>query len=209
MNGKNIEYNDLILKVCSHSIYKALKTRLGKETAKMSFVKIKQEYRNILSDFPDVGKNTLTDMAYLGAMLIAIWLGTDKQFSVNEMKVINGEILVSFKWMFNLINLNKSNGKKKFKKEILSYMKWIEQEGDKYPNKWEGYIDESVTKGVKYVFTKCPLRDYCESHNYLEILPSLCYQDYCMMEMMHSILERNQTLATGEFCDFWLYGDKE
>jgi len=32
-----------------------------------------------------------------------------------------------------------------------------------YQNKWEGYIDSKThDKGIYYVFTKCPIRDFCK-----------------------------------------------
>jgi hypothetical protein len=194
----------------SGNIGKVLTERYGKAYTKTAMPKIKQQYRVLLSRFPDVGNSTLTNMVYLGIIFLAIWVGTDKRLSMPELTEICGEILKRLKWFFGIIDLNKSWAKKKLERETNDYMKWLAEKGTAYPNKWEGYADDKIhDKGIYYVFTKCPIRDFCEENGYMEALSALCAQDYLMYGMMHGVLKRGQTLANGTCCDFWIYGNKE
>jgi hypothetical protein len=172
--------------------------------------KIKHQYRTLLKQFPNVGKHTLTDMVNMGIIFLAIWIGTDKRFSTQELTEICRETLEYWRCIFGIIDLNKSWAMKKLKRETYDYMKWMIKKGTAYPNKWEGYIDtKNHDKGISYVFTKCPIRDFCEENGYLEVLPALCAQDYSMYSMMHGVLKREQTLVSGTYCDFWIYGNNE
>jgi len=196
--------------IFSRNISNVLIKRYGKAYTKTVMPKIKQQYKTLLKQFPDIGKHTLTDMVNMGIIFLAIWSGTDKKFSAQELMVICKETLEHFKWFFGIINLNKSWAMNKLKRETYDYMKWVSGKGITYPNKWEGYIDTNThDKGIYYVFTKCPIRDFCEKHDYLDALPALCAQDYLMYNMMHGVLKREQTLANGKYCDFWIYGNKE
>jgi hypothetical protein len=172
--------------------------------------KIRQQYKILLKQFPDVGKHTLTDMVYMGIVFLAIWLGTDQIFLTEELTEIFGEILGRLKWFFGIIDLNRMWAKKKLERETNAYMKWLAEKGATYSNKWEGYVDSNThDKGICYVFTKCPIHDFCKGNGYLEALPALCAQDYPMYGMMHGVLKRDQTLANGTCCDFWIYGNEE
>jgi hypothetical protein len=205
-----MKYNNTFWLLFSGSIKKILTKRYGKAYSINVMPNIKQQYRSLLNQFLDVGKNTLTKMAYLGIMFLSIWVGTDKKFSTSELTEICSNILKRFRLLFRIINLNKTWVKKKLGREINDYLKWLEEKGTAYPNKWEGYTDGKVNdKGSYYVFTKCPIRDFCEQNGYLEALPSLCVQDYLMYSMMHGVLKRDQTLVNDTCCDFWIYGNEE
>jgi len=195
----------------SGTISKILIKRYGKVYAKTAMPNIKQHYKILLQQFPDVGKHTLTDMVYMGMVFLALWLGTDKRFSTEELTEICGEILGRLKWLFSIVDLNRTWTKKKLERKTNAYMKWLAEKGAAYSNKWEGYIDSKAhDKGICYVFTKCPLHDFCKENGYLEALPALCAQDYPMLGMMHGVLKREHTLAEGSTCcDFWIYGNKE
>lgn len=193
----------------SRNIKNVLMRRYGKIYTKNAVPKIKQQYKALLKLFPDIGKHTLTDMVNMGIVFLAIWTGTEKRFSTQELTEICRETLEHFKLFFGIINLNKPWAMKKLRRETYNYMKWLSEKGAAYPNKWEGYIDTEIhDKGFCYVFTKCPIRDFCEKYGYLEALPALCAQDYPIYSMMHGVLKREQTLADGKYCDFWIYGDK-
>ena len=209
MSNKSIEYNDKLFRLCYRKIFRILRSKIGRGDAKIAMDQIKRDYKNVLSQFPDVGKNTLTDMAYLGAMFISIWHGTGQKFTVEELDQIYADILKSFRWMFGLANLNRKFVKKKLRHEITTYTEWLNKEGALYPGKWEAHQDDSVKKGVRFIFTKCPVRDYCAAHDCLTILPAICHQDHLMCKMMHGTLKRESTLAAGDCCDFWMMGDKE
>ena len=205
-----MKQNGMYWMIFSGNIKRVLINRYGKEYTKAIMPKIKQQYNTLLEQFPDVGKHTLTDMVYMGVVFLALWLGTDKMFSTEELTEIITEILRRLKYFFGIVNLNKSWAKKKLNRETKAYMEWIEKEGANYPSKWEGYIDsETHNKGIYYVFTKCPIHDFCKEHGYLEALPALCAQDYPMYDMMNGVLKRTQTLTSGTCCDFWIYGNKE
>ena len=205
-----MKINNMFWLLFSKNISKVLIKRYGKMYTKNVMPKIKQQYRTLLKLFPDVGKHTLTDMVYMGIVFLAIWIGTDKKFSTQELTEICRETLEHFKSFFGIINLNKSWAMEKLKRETYDYMKWVSEKGTAYINKWEGYIDTKThDKGIYYVFTKCPIRDFCEKNGYLDALPALCAQDYQMCNMMHGVLKREQTLANGIHCDFWIFGNKE
>lgn len=194
----------------SRNISNVLSKRYGKTYTKDVMPKIKQQYKNLLKIFPDVGKHTLTDMVNMGIVFLAIWVGTDKKFTTQELTEICKETLERFNIFFGIINLNKSWAMKKLQRETYNYMKWLSENGTAYPNKWDGYIDTKThDKGFYYVFTKCPIRDFCEENGFLKALPALCAQDFPMYSMMHGVLKREQTLANGKYCYFWINGDKE
>jgi hypothetical protein len=194
----------------SNNVRNVLTKRYGKTYTKNVMPKIRQQYRTLLKRFPDVGKHTLTDMVNMGIVFLAIWIGTDQRFSTQELTEICRETLERWKVFFGIINLNKSWAMERLKRETNGYMQWAAEKGAAYPNKWEGYIDTKThNKGIYYVFTKCPIRDFCEENGYMDALPALCAQDYPMYSMMHGVLKRGQTLANGSYCDFWVYGDKE
>ena len=69
--------------LCAGAIKNALRTRLLAEELPNCMANIKAEYRRIVAGFPEVGKNTLTDMAYLGCLFLAIYTGSGKRFARN------------------------------------------------------------------------------------------------------------------------------
>jgi len=112
-----MKQNGMYWMMFSGNIKRVLINRYGKEYTKAIMPKIKQQYNTLLEQFPDVGKHTLTDMVYMGVVFLALWLGTDKMFSTEELTEINTEILRRLKYFFGIVNLNKSWAKKKLNRE--------------------------------------------------------------------------------------------
>lgn len=204
-----MKQNNGFYTLCAGAIKKALRTRLPAEELTDCMANIKAEYGRIVPDFPEVGRNTLTDMAYLGCLFLAIYTGSENRFTPSEMEEVYDAVLARFKWMFGIVDLNKGWAQKKLRHEADGYQKWLDEHGSDYPDKWEMHLADCGGKGMKFVFTKCPLRDYCEKAGCLEVLPAICHSDFVMCEMMHSRLVRTTTLASGDCCDFWMMGDTE
>lgn len=75
---------------------------------------------------------------------------------------------------------------------------------------WDFHFDETLHRdGFYYHFTHCPIADFCRKYGYEEITPVLCDIDFITMGMMHSVLHREHTLASGgSLCDYWTAGDR-
>lgn len=62
--------------------------------------------------------------------------------------------------------------------------------------------------GIRYKFEKCPIAEFAKVHGYLNIMPAFCNGDYPAMECINATLIRKHTCANGDFCDYWIVGDK-
>lgn len=43
-------------------------------------------------------------------------------------------------------------------------------------------------KPIYYEFTKCPIAEFAQKHDLLEVMPALCNPDYTAMELIHARL---------------------
>lgn len=66
----------------------------------------------------------------------------------------------------------------------------------------------SKTEGIHYRFDRCPIAEFARAHHLLHLMPALCNGDYPAMGALHAALIRRSTCANGEFCDYWIVGDK-
>ncbi len=64
-------------------------------------------------------------------------------------------------------------------------------------------------KPIYYEFTACPVAEFAEKHDLLEIMPAFCNPDYTGMELLHAKLIRKTTCSNGCKCDYTICGDKD
>ena len=63
-------------------------------------------------------------------------------------------------------------------------------------------------KPIYYEFTKCPIAEFAQKHDLLEVMPALCNPDYTAMELIHARLIRHTTCSNGCKCDYTICGDR-
>lgn len=64
-------------------------------------------------------------------------------------------------------------------------------------------------KSIYYEFTHCPVAEFAEQNDLLEVMPALCNPDYTAMELIHAKLVRTTTCSNGCKCDYNVCGDKD
>lgn len=64
-------------------------------------------------------------------------------------------------------------------------------------------------KPIYYEFTKCPIAEFAQKHDLLEVMPALCNPDYTAMELIHARLIRHTTCSNGCKCDYTICGDRD
>lgn len=100
--------------------------------------------------------------------------------------------------------------KLKIKNKFIANKKWVDEHPQYKDYTWDFNFDESKPEyGVYYHFTRCPLNTFARKYGFLEILPVMCNIDFLAANLMHAILYREHTLATGgKMCDYWFVGDE-
>lgn len=83
--------------------------------------------------------------------------------------------------------------------------------GKDWNNTWGVQINpEGHDHGFAVTLVGCPLADFAQTHDYMEIMPWLCRADVRAAETLHARLIRHYTVAQGyETCDYWIVGDQD
>ena len=120
--------------------------------------------------------------------------------------------LYHVKWYFSRTDLNTEKGKNENKKSIVRYVKWYTSEREEqYPVSFKvDFVGQPHESACYYRITRCPICLYAEKLGVKELMPLFCELDEVMIALQHGILHRRQTLAAGgEYCDYYITGDKE
>jgi hypothetical protein len=169
-------------------------------------------YKDLLSKVEGVSDdNPMAGNITMAFVFIAIWLASERKITPKQMSQAVSDML-SWKplhWYYGHIDMNTKKGVRSFEKMIRKGADWAAAHPEDN-NTWDFHFDETLHRdGFYYHFTHCPIADFCKKYGYEEINPILCDIDFITMGMMHSVLHREHTLASGgSICDYWTVGDK-
>ena len=175
--------------------------------------KSKKIYRKLIEEADDIGDDN--PMAYnemFALAFVAPYIASEKKIPPETIQEMMRRSLYSVKWYFSLINLNTKIGKEANKKNILKYYKWYTKEKEKlYPTSFKVDFEGQPYEGACYYrITRCPICIYTKKLNVFELMPLFCELDDLMISLQQGVLHRKETIAKGgEYCDYFIVGDKE
>lgn len=120
--------------------------------------------------------------------------------------------LYYIKWFFAMTDLNTNRGKASNKKNIVKYYKWYTPEKEKlYPTSFKvDFEGQPYEDACYYRITRCPICTYTNKLDVFELMPLFCELDDVMITLQHGVLYRKETIAKGgDYCDYFILGDKE
>ena len=192
---------------------KVLIEKYDKAYASEIIKKSKKIYRKLIEEADDIGKDN--PMAYnemFALAFIAPYIASEKNIPPETIQEMMRQSLYSVKWYFSLVNLNTKRGKEANKKIILKYYKWYTEEKEKlYPTSFKVDFEGQPYEGACYYrITRCPICAYTKKLGVDELMPLLCELDELMISLQHGVLHRKETIAKGgDYCDYFIVGDKE
>ena len=192
---------------------KVLIEKYDKAYASEIIRKSKKIYRKLIEEADDIGKDN--PMAYnemFALAFIAPYIASEKNILPETIQEMMRQSLYSVKWYFSLVNLNTKRGKEANKKIILKYYKWYTEEKEKlYPTSFKIDFEGQPYEGACYYrITRCPICAYTKKLGVDELMPLLCELDELMISLQHGVLHRKETIAKGgDYCDYFIVGDKE
>ena len=173
----------------------------------------KKVYRELVKNMDDIGEDN--PMAYnemFALVFVAPYIASEKKIPPEAIQEMMRRSLYFVKWYFSLINLNTKRGKEANKKNILKYYKWYTEEKEKlYPTSFKvDFVGEPYEGACYYRITRCPICAYTKKLGVDELMPLFCELDELMISLQHGVLHRKETIAKGgDFCDYFILGDKE
>lgn len=173
----------------------------------------KKVYRELVKNMDDIGQDN--PMAYnemFALVFVAPYIASEKKIPPETIQEMMRRSLYFVKWYFSLINLNTKRGKEANKKNILKYYKWYTEEKEKlYPTSFKvDFVGEPYEGACYYRITRCPICAYTKKLGVDELMPLFCELDELMISLKHGVLHRKETIAKGgDFCDYFILGDKE
>ena len=173
----------------------------------------KKVYRELVKNMDDIGEDN--PMAYnemFALVFVAPYIASEKKIPPETIQEMMRRSLYSVKWYFSLINLNTKIGKEANKKNILKYYKWYTAEKEKlYPTSFKVDFEGQPYEGACYYrITRCPICAYTKKLGVDELMPLFCELDDVMISLQHGVLHRKETIAKGgDYCDYFILGDKE
>ena len=208
-----MKYNGFYFWMFKASIKKVLAEKYDKKYASQIMKKSKKVYRELVKNADDIGDDN--PMAYnelFALTFIAPYIASEKKIPPETVQEMMRRSLYHIKWYFAKTNLNTEKGKAENKKNIVKYSKWYTEEKEKqYPASFKVDFAGIPHEGAYYYrITRCPICAYTKKLDVSELMPLLCELDKAMITLQHGILHRKQTIASGgEFCDYYITGDKE
>lgn len=192
---------------------KVLIEKYDKAYASEIIKKSKVIYRKLIEEADDIGDDN--PMAYnemFALVFVAPYIASEKKIPPEIVQEMMRRSLYSFKWYFSLVNLNTRRGKEANKKIILKYYKWYTAEKEKlYPTSFKVDFEGQPYEGACYYrITRCPICAYTKKLGVEELMPLFCELDDVMISLQHGVLHRKETIAKGgDYCDYFIVGDKE
>ena len=173
----------------------------------------KKVYRELVKNMDDIGEdNPMAHNEMFALVFVAPYIASEKKIPPETIQEMMRRSLYFVKWYFSLINLNTKRGKEANKKNILKYYKWYTEEKEKlYPTSFKvDFVGEPYEGACYYRITRCPICAYTKKLGVDELMPLFCELDELMISLQHGVLHRKETIAKGgDFCDYFILGDKE
>ena len=173
----------------------------------------KKVYRELVKNMDDIGEdNPMSYNEMFALVFVAPYIASEKKIPPETIQEMMRRSLYSVKWYFSLINLNTKIGKEANKKNVLKYYKWYTEEKEKlYPTSFKVDFEGQPYEGACYYrITRCPICAYTKKLGVDELMPLFCELDDVMISLQHGVLHRKETIAKGgDYCDYFILGDKE
>lgn len=208
-----MKYNGFYYWMFSSPMKKVIREKYGKEYANEIMKKSKGVYRKIVTEADDIGDDN--PMAYNELFALAFvspYIASEKKIPPEVVQEMMRRGLYHIKWYFSMTNLNTARGKAENKKSIVKYIKWYTPEKEKqFPTSFKvDFVGQPHKDACYYRITRCPICTYCKKLGVEELMPLFCELDNVMITLQHGVLHREHTLADGgEFCDYYITGNKE
>lgn len=171
---------------------------------------VQEKYVEFLSDWrTDLGgkknfhngKGGTYDCIALMAYYVVCKTVTD----LDEIEEMEGNLFLGAFRKLSFVDCNKPFFKKLMTKSFRTAKAKCDQWGDYRMN----VAPFDPEKPIFYEFTHCPVAEFAQKHDLLEVMPALCNPDYTAMELIHAKLVRTTTCANGDRCDYAIYGDRD
>ncbi len=196
-------------KACKKKIQAKIALHYPADTAESIWEDVQKKYVEFLSDWrTDLGgkKNfhNGTGGTYDCIALMAYYVVCKDKTNLNEIEKMEGNLfLPAFRKMSKFVDCNKPVFKK--------LMHFSFSNAKKQCDKWNDYemnvAPFDKNKPIYYEFTHCPVAEFAQKHNLLEVMPALCNPDFTAMELIHAKLVRKTTCSNGAKCDYTVCGD--
>lgn len=192
---------------------KFLAEKYDKKYASEIMKKSKKVYRELVKNADDIGDDN--PMAYnelFAQAFVAPYVASDKKITPEDVQEMMRRSLYHIKWYFAKTDLNTDKGKAENKKSVVKYYKWYTPEKEKqYPTSFKvDFVVQPHEGACYYRITRCPICTYAQKLGVSELMPLFCELDEVMISLQHGVLYRKQTLAAGgEYCDYYITGNKE
>lgn len=206
-----MKYKGIYWTLFAPMIKRSITERFDRELAGRAVKQGKKEYKKLLDHADELGPgNPMAMNAYFAYVFAAVWLGSGKTITADEMALVMTDVLGNrlLRTFFGLTDLNRTP--RKWEQEMRKYEAWFKKNGHKYPVNWNVNFDESRHRdGSFYYFTRCPICEFCRREGIADLMPALCSTDEVMFRLQHGKLYRENTIAKGDpICDYWIVGDK-
>ena len=137
--------------------------------------------------------------------LMAYYVVCKSVTSLDEIEEMEGNLFLTAFRKLNFVDTNKPFFKRLMYLSFLSAKKQCDKWGDYEMN----VAPYQKDKPIYYEFTKCPIAEFAQKHDLLEVMPALCNPDYTAMELIHARLIRHTTCSYGCKCDYTICGDRD
>ena len=170
-------------------------------------------YKELVAQADDIGDDN--PMAYnelVALAFVAPYVASEKKIPPETVQEMMRRALYHIKWYFSRTDLNTAKGKAENKKSVVKYAAWYTPEKEKqYPTSFKVDFEGQPYDGACYYrITRCPICAYADKLGVRELMPLFCELDEVMITLQHGVLHRQHTLANGgDYCDYFITGDKE
>ena len=190
-----------------------LAEKYGKQYAAEIMKKSHKVYKELVAQADDIGDGN--PMAYnelFALAFVAPYVASEKKIPPETVQEMMRRALYHIKWYFSRTDLNTAKGKAENKKSVVKYAAWYTPENEKqYPTSFKVDFEGQPYDGACYYrITRCPICAYADKLGVRELMPLFCELDEVMITLQHGVLHRQHTLANGgDYCDYFITGDKE
>lgn len=208
-----MKYHSFYFNIFRLPIKKVLKEKYGRKYASQIIRKSRKIYRVLVNEADAIGEDN--PMAYnelFALAFVAPYLASDKKIPPKVIQEMMSRALYFIRWYFSLTDLNTKRGKERNMKVVLKYHKWYTKEKEKlYPTSFKIDFEGTPYEGACYYrIIRCPICAYANKIGVSELMPLFCELDEVMIKLMHGVLHRKYTIASGgAYCDYFIRGDRE
>ena len=191
----------------------SLVQRYGREFASQTMRRAKSVYREMLERVDDIGNdNPMAFNIYTCFVFLAVWKAANGRISRDGLREITEDMMrfPPLRLMGVFVNMNTPRGVRIVRKMMHKNAAWLDKHPEYNGVSWDFNFDDGKRRdGFYYYFTQCPLEAFARREGLLDILPVMCEIDHLTAGLLHAVLHRESTLASGgAVCDYWFYGDR-